>query len=346
MKILNISMEGKSSIGSIKIMPLCSDDLYALNDVIVPGDVIEAQTTRKVSMDGGKTQHKVSLVLAIKVETIETDLDDCIMYIKGKTCKEHENVRQGSYHTLDIVLNEHFTISKNDWTDSMIRKLKEAKNEDSEMCFIIFYDKDCVVSRISQTGVKNIYKEEIKNKNYKALINSILSVKEGIKNFVIASISDVRNDFAKALLKDHKDLEKKVSVLKLTPDYKGIPNSKVISKMLVEKNFAQAFANVKYVDDLREIEGFFLDISLGKKNSCVGEKEVLEAFEYGALKTLFITDSFYRPGTVEERKKNSSIIQQAHNFRAKVCIIPVSHEHGQRLKSMGHIAGVLQFDYK
>ena len=59
-----------------------------------------------------------------------------------------------------------------------------------------------------------------------------------------------------------------------------------------------------------------------------------EAFEYGAIKTLFITDALYRPRTVEERKKIEDILNQAAELRVKICVIPVIHESGEKLKAM------------
>lgn len=340
-----MGIESKSSSGSMKIMPTCKDDFYLLSSILVPGDNIESFTTRKLSMDSGKTQQKISLLLAIKIETVDTDLEDGIMYVKGRTCKEYEHIKQSSYHTLNLVLNEEFSIYKESWSDYDIRKIKEAKKESPEMCFVIFYEKDCVVSTLSSNGVTNIYKEEVKNKNFKAIINSMLGLKN-IKTFVISSISDIRNEFFKSLVKEHKSIEKRCSVIKLGAEYKNIPNSKVVNKIITDKEFSKSFADIAYIDDLREIEAFFLDMELGKKDFCIGVDEIKEAYEYGAIKTLFITDQFCKPRSVEERKANDAIINQVKKLRAKICTIPVSNEFGERLKKMGSIAGKLQFEYK
>jgi protein pelota len=340
MKIVSNSIDLKSAIGSLKITPLNSDDFYVLSSVIGPNDHVESTTTRKLSLDGGKSQQKITLKLTIKVETIDIDLNAGLMYVKGKTIREHEHVKQGSYHTLNISIGDTFSVYKENWCSYQVGKLKEATKEVPEICFVVFYEKECVISTVSSNNITIVSKHECKAKNYKLIANAMYNLKEKMKSFVVAGTSDVRLDFFKVLVKEHKDLEKKSIVLKLGPEYKNIPNAKVVSRLLTDKNFSRTFSDIQYVDDLREIDSFFLDIDKGSnENSCIGLAEVKEALEYAAIKTLFITDKLYRPSTEILQK-------EANRIKAKICVIPEIHDLGERLKSIGGIAGTLKFIYK
>lgn len=346
MKIESSSVDTKSRTGSMRLTPNNSDDIYYLSSIVVPGDKVSCYTTRKLSLDGGKTQKKITLRLEVRVESIESDLDVGIMYVKGKTSCEHEHVRIGSYHTLDISIGEEFTLTKARWEASDMKRIAECAKEIPEICFIMFYDRDCVVSTVSSNDIKIVYKGEVKSKNFKELLTASLKLKPRVKNFIIASISDVRNDFYKSLIKEDNGLSKITSVLKLTPDYKGLPNSKVISKVLSDKNLVSVFNNVRFVDDIREMQNFFVSMSTSKENVCIGIREVAEAIDYGAIKTLFVTDRFCKPRSVGERAFADGFISKATEMRAKVCVIPVALELGEKLKDIGSVACTLSFNYK
>lgn len=346
MKIASNRVDAKSATGSMVLIPTCPDDLYVLSAIVAPGDDVEAFTTRKLSMDGGRTQQKITTRLMVRAETTDFDLEDGIMSIKGKISKENEYVQQGAYHTLHIPLDERFELFKKRWTREDQRALAEATKDIPSLCFIIFYDRECVVSTVTPNTIKNVYKGEVKSKAYKPVMAAVAGIKDSMKVVVVASFSGAGEDFHKALVKENRGMEKHTSSIRLPPEYKNMPNTRVIGRVLTDKRFSKSFSEIKYVDDLREVEEFFLGLTLGNKKMCLGLCEVREAFEYGAIKTLFVTDALYRPRTVEERKSIEGIIGQATEMRARVCVIPIVHEHGERLRLMGGIAGILQFTYK
>lgn len=346
MKIHSNAIDPKNRSGSLKLTADNNDDIYCLSTIIIPGDKFASYTTRKVSHDGGKTQKKITLKLEIKAETIESDLEVGVMYIKGKTNTENEHVRIGSYHTLDIAVGTEFTMTKKEWKPHEISKIKECCKDIPEICFIIFFERDCVISSVSSNDIKILYKQEIKGKNFKEAITNTIKLKAKVKNIVIASTSDIKSDFHKLLIKEDPSLDKLTSVLKLTPDYKGLSNSKVISRILADKSALVSLQNIKFVDDLKEMQAFFTSIDLNQQEVCIGLKEVGEAMDYGAIKTLFVTDKFCKPRTVPEREFSDSFIKKARDLRAKICTIPISLDLGERLDSIGGVACALSFNYK
>lgn len=346
MKIVCNRIDSKSLTGSIVLVPTSSDDLYLLSSVIAEGDDAEAVTTRKLSMDGGRSQQKIVVKLMVRAETLSFDLEDGIMSIKGRVSKENEHIQQGVYHTLNISLGDKFELHKKKWTRHQQKQLIEATKEMPTICFVIFFEKECVVSTVTSNDIKSVYKGEVKSKNYKPIIASIAGIKDKMKVLIVASFSSAGDEFFKTLAKEHKGIEKQTSAIRLPVEYKNISNTKVISRIMTDKRYAKAFSEVKYVDDLREIEEFFLGITMGSTMTCIGLHEIKEAFEYGAIKVLFVTDALYRPRTVAERESIERVVSQASDLRARICVIPVVHEHGEKLKSMGGIAGLLLFSYK
>lgn len=346
MKILSNKIDNKSLDGFVVLTPTNAEDFYILSDIVEEGDVAEASTTRKLSMDGGRTQQKINLCLAIKIEKVEYDLQDCIMSFKGKICKENEHIQQGSYHTIHITIGEKLELYKKHWSRKNRGSLQHAAKDVPQLCFILFYDKECVISMVSSNDIKNLYKAEIKNKNYKPMISNLIGIKNTVKAILVGGFSSVAEDFHKVLLKEDKSFEKLTTVVKIPAEYKNLPNSKVVSRLLTDKMFSKIFSEIKYVEDLKEVESFFGDFAKGSKKICLGYSEIKEAFEYGAIKIVFITDALYRPRTIDERKKIEKLVNEALDLRARICVIPVAHELGEKLKAMGGLAGTLSFSYK
>lgn len=346
MKILSDKIDAKSQSGTAVLVPTSPDDFYVLSGIISPGDTIEAHTTRKLSRDGGRTQQKVSLKLTIRVETTEFDLQDGSMSVKGKICKENEFIQLGAYHTIHIHLDEKFNLMKSNWTHHSHRVLRDSAKEVPTFVFVIFYDRECVVSSSSSNGTSILTKAEVKNKNYKPLFTCILKLKDKIRGIIIGGFTSAADEFHKALVKEDKTLDKQTRVMKLGNEYKGLPNARVIGRMLVDRSLSKTFSEVKYIEDLRELGDFLESFDRGQKNACVGLTEIKEAVEYGAIKTFFILDSLYRPKTVEERRRVETLLKELSELRAKICVIPSDHELGERLKTIGGLAGVLTFTYK
>lgn len=345
MKTKHCAIDSKTRSGSMTLVLTCPDDAYTLSSVLAPGDTLEATTTRKLSLDGGRTQQKITLTLAIRLETAAYDLINGTVDAKGRVSKENEHVRQGSYHTLNLATGDTFTLTKETWSRQASAAIKDACKDIPSACVVVMYDRDCVVSTVSPVGIVVVHKEEIKKQNYRGVAAAVARIQESVKTVVIAGLSDV-SALHKALVQAAAPLQKKATAVKLPATYRGLPNSKTVGRMLVDPAFARIFAELDCATDLRDLESFLRSIDTGTALSAVGLDEVMEALEYGALKTLFLTDAYRRPQSVAERRAVDQIVAGARQMRARVCVVPAAHESGARLQALGGIACLLLFNYK
>lgn len=343
MQILKNNVDLKCKHGNMVIMGTNCDDFYVLSNILTQGDKVSCKTTRKISFDGGKTQQKITTNLEISIETISADLEYGILYVKGKVCKENEFVALGSYHTLNIELNQKMVIEKEEWSAMDVSNIKDATKEQHNICFVIFYEKDCVISSYGTSQSRILSKHEPKSKNFGSILNALKSYESKFLAILIASCFKTGKDFHQYVSKHSKS---KYSFLQLSNDYKNISNTKVISKIVLDPSFSQSFANAQYVKDLLEFQKVFPKIKSGDPGTFLGYKELGEVCNYGALEKLFITDKNYRPATVERRKVIEKILNEAHLLRAKIFVIPVENELGEEFQKMGGIAGTLLFSYK
>ena len=321
----------------------CSDDFYLLSTILIKGDKIRSKTNRKVSFDNGKTQQKIVCTLQIEVESVSADLDVGILYVKGKVCKENDYVSLGSYHTMNLELNHDFSIEKSSWSSLDINAIKEATKEEFKILFVIFYEKDCVLSAFGKSSSKILSKFESKSKNFAAIQNSLKSYVKTYKSIIIASNLKIGDEFSSYV---NKNTKLAIKSLILSNDYKNKTNTKVIEKLVVDPQFAQEFANITYIEDLKVFQQILPNIKNGDVMTFLGLKELKEVFDYGALDKLFMTDKMYRPATIDKRKEIEKIISEANSFRAKIYIIPIQNELGEELDALGGVAGTLLFNFK
>ncbi|TBU16433.1 PelA-like RNA-binding protein [Ordospora colligata] len=347
MKIQRNKVDHKNNSGSMEIVAEHQDDIYVLGMVISMGDMVTSSTTRKIQIDA-KTQQRISLTLKIKIETVSVDLGSSTIYLKGKTVVMHEHVKLGSYHTIDIVPGHAFELEKQEWPCQSIKLLKEATKPQPEMIFIIFYEKECVVSVVSKARVSILMKQEIKNKKFCNIIKTLEKHVSMIDLFVVASAFEVRNEFYKAVsfAKELSKVLKSFCVVKVPAECKGYSNLKVINTILTNKELSKTFQGIQYVEDLKQAENFFVAFAKGSELVCIGMEDIREAMDYGALERVVIIDEKVKPNNIEERIKAEMFCKELGAINCKISIIPAAHFCGEKLKEMGGVCAMLKFNYK
>ena len=77
------------------------------------------------SSTGSSTSSRVRTNLTISIETIEFDTAACELRVKGKNIQENQYVKMGAYHTIDLQLNQKFTLAKEHWDVIALDRLGE-----------------------------------------------------------------------------------------------------------------------------------------------------------------------------------------------------------------------------
>lgn len=100
--------------GSVKMIPVDSEDLWFAYNLIATGDWVMSRTVRKVLREtaGGRDAERVALKLEIKVEAIDYDKEGSVLRIRGKNTLENEHVKIGQFHTLELELQRPFVLRK------------------------------------------------------------------------------------------------------------------------------------------------------------------------------------------------------------------------------------------
>ncbi|EEQ82783.1 hypothetical protein NCER_100450 [Vairimorpha ceranae BRL01] len=353
MKILNEVIDKKRNSGKITMIPECLDDIYELTKIILVNDRLKSYTHRKLSLDG-RNQQKIGLYLMIRLESYTVDLENGVLYAKGKVCEENEHVKMGLYHTLEIEIDKKFTLQKDSWTKSDLSLLKELSKGSQNILFFVFYEKDCVICLVGKNRIKIINKLEVKNKKFNNLLNILILYLTKVEFVIICSVMNIVNDFKKFIESNSEFVKKigkinfneKIFNIKLPGDMKNDTIKQIVNFILTDKDLSRRFNNLKYVLDLKEISKYFLEFDKGNYDLLVGKAEIRESLEYGALCKIFFTDEIFRPHCIDKRRKIDEFCKNLECNRVSIFVIPVNHYLGERLKEIGGVCGILKFVYK
>ena len=81
------------------------------------------------SSTGSSTSNRVRTNLTISIEAIEFDTAACELRVKGKNIQENQYVKMGAYHTIDLQLNQKFTLAKQNWDVIALDRLGVQKQQ-------------------------------------------------------------------------------------------------------------------------------------------------------------------------------------------------------------------------
>jgi len=140
MKVIKDNKKGEVVV---KITTL--DDLWFLSHIIDQGDLITANTVRKVKL-GGEGDRKASTVkkrmkLTVEVEKIEFHKYTNALRVSGKIREGPEDLQRGSFHSINLEENAVVSIFKERWLKHQRERLYEATKEKFPKILICVLDR-------------------------------------------------------------------------------------------------------------------------------------------------------------------------------------------------------------
>lgn len=347
MKILKDSIDRKKRFGSLELIPESPDDIYMLYNFLNRNDIIKTMTTRKILIEG-KDSRKVSLLMDISIQEMEIDLAGGVIFIKGLIQSEHDNVRIGSFHSIDIEIGKRLKVIKNFWSDFDLKVMEDMKKIVYSVLFCIFYDSECLIFNVSRNFVKLVQKIQIKPKNVKPLCDYLSKHITNIKAVVICTFREEKPSILSQINKS-KDLLKYNNLfceVKLEETKKKTLPTKLISSILTDEKHRNLIEKIELKEEFEEMKTFLTNLEVNQSKIAIGINEIEEALDYGALKILLITYEKAKSNNLEERKNIENLILKINQIRGSVCILPANSVFGEKLSELGGIVANLKFSFK
>ncbi|EPR80147.1 putative pelota protein [Spraguea lophii 42_110] len=325
MKIIKENIDMKHKCCKLEYIPEHSEDICRLYDIIEYGDIIRSFTYRKVAVTA-KDQKKIRLLLEMKVEKVDVDLEASVLFIGGITNVENEYVKIGSHHTFKIGVGDRLCIMKskiNDISMKFIRGVKES------LCEILFLMEN-----------KNEVEIIVFNNNfYKTLKRvKVREIEKEIKNI---NISDIKLLVLINFKKDINTTYKYINV-KIPSEIRN--NTNIIEFCLKDKKISKQIENTQFYKNFKNMENFIKQQHSNENMVSIGIKEVKESMEYAAIKILIFSSNLIK--TIEQKKEIEKMVKELKNQKAEVSIIPHTHPLGMKLEDFGGMVAVLKFQHR
>lgn len=342
MKIHKKTYDTSSKSHIISLTPEKSDDIYTLYNIIDASDQIESFSSRKVEVRPG-VKTRIVMKLCIRIESINADLEACVLHAKGRVMNSNEHVTTGSYHTLEVGLNQFVTIYKSCWSQLAEKSLKTTVDK-KDLLFVIIKQKEFIFCVATENAIEPKSRVDYKSKNYKPVLAKLTPASmDEYRLVVIASCYDARKDFKKTLIgsKDMKKFESRIVDVKIEND--DMATTKLVGKILESNENQNTFSGIQFCEEIRMVNLFYRMHNDGEL-TCIGLEKIKESLEYGALKDFLITNTKFKSFDIEERKAIEKLCEDIKKRKISIHIIPAKHTQGEMLNEMGGIVGILKFN--
>ncbi|KAK8657023.1 hypothetical protein V6N13_098957 [Hibiscus sabdariffa] len=354
--------------GSVKMIPVDSDDLWFVYNLIATGDRVMARTVRKVLREtsGGRDAERVTLKLEIKVEAIDYDKEGSVLRIRGKNTLENEHVKIGAFHTLELELHRPFVLRKEIWDSLALDVLHQASDPGASADLAVVLMQEGLANILlvgrSMTSTRSRIETSIPRKHGPAIAGYESALKKFFENVlqafikhvdfnvvrcaVIASPGFTKDQFHRHLLLEAERrqlrpiIENKSRII-LVHTSSGYKHS--LKEVLDAPNVMNMIKDTKAAQEVRALKDFFNMLSNDPARACYGPKHVEVAHERMAVQTLLITDDLFRNSDVVTRQKYVDLVNSVKNSGGTAHIFSSMHVSGEQLAQLTGVAAILCF---
>ena len=346
--------------GFVKVVPQSLDDLWHLYNVIYAGDQVFARTTREVKVQQEysrpKDGRRVMVSLGIKVENVLWDRSLNRLRVRGIIADIPEDIGgRGSYHTLNLVVDQPVTIVKSRWLKHEVDRLDRASHVEAQLILLAAIDdEEYAVAVLHQYGLevkaeKRIQlpgklepetREEALKGCFKDALNLIREAWHSLKcPIVILGLGFVKNGFVKYVQSMDKDVASTIV------DVKGVHSSGLtgINEAIRSGVLTKTLRNARMAVETRHVEEVLTRLGTGKGNVTYGLDEVAKANQYGAVERLLIIDTLLRESTDEKRLELEKIMREVEAKSGQITVVSTEHEAGHKLEGLSGIAALLRY---
>lgn len=354
--------------GSVKMIPVDSEDLWFAYNLIATGDWVMSRTVRKVLREtaGGRDAERVALKLEIKVEAIDYDKEGSVLRIRGKNTLENEHVKIGQFHTLELELQRPFVLRKKIWDSLALDVLRQASDPGASADLAVVLMQEGLANILlvgkSMTSTRSRIETSIPRKHGPAIAGYESALKKFFENVlqaflkhvdfnvvrcaVIASPGFTKEQFHRHLMLEAERrqlrpiIENKSRII-LVHTSSGYKHS--LREVLDAPNVMSMIKDTKAAQEVRALKDFFNMLSNDPARACYGPKHVEVAHERMAVQTLLITDDLFRNSDVITRQKYVGLVNSVKNSGGTAHIFSSMHVSGEQLAQLTGIAAILRF---
>ena len=365
---LNVDRAG---LGSARLTPESLDDMYCLFSIIAVNDRVRASTVRKVlhesTSGGASTSERVRTQLTVRVIDVLFDPELGEVRVSGVNCTEHEHVRAGAHHALELEVHRPLEIFKDKWETIELEALRalqgsEAAN-DADLFAVMLDVGTAQVCAIlpSMTLVRARVDVAVPKKrggterHEAAIARFFTTLSEAVirsvnwetaRSIIFASPGFVKDDFLQFFfsiassrgLKAVLEARSRVICAHASSGHKG-----ALAATLASPAVAARLSNVRALGEGNLMSRFNELLAKDSERAQYGWRHVRAALDAGAVEHLLVNDTALRARDPRARTAVIRLLDDARAAGVSVSIISSFHVSGEILHGLGDFAALLRY---
>mmetsp|Transcript_29100 Transcript_29100/g.74628 ORF Transcript_29100/g.74628 Transcript_29100/m.74628 type:complete len:382 (-) Transcript_29100:170-1315(-) len=358
----------KDAAGIIKVAVEQREDLWHAYNLIREGDILTANTFRKVTRETGNNveTERVKIKLALEIETVSFDPEGDEIRVAGKNLTKCEHIKLGAFHTITLDLGKAFELEKQEWDAVDIDRLKSACDPTLSADLAVFLLTEGLGNLVLVGGSCTTQRAKIEQNmprkqgaaaaGYdKAMDKFFAKCLQAIVKYVdfgiVRCLVLAGPGFAKEKLKEYVEAEAVRQNLRPLIENKDkivlAPASSAykhaLKEVLKAPGIAERITDTMASREVKALGGFYSMLASDPARAFYGPGHVVAAAELGAIQTLLITDSIFRVNNVAKRRKVTKLVEGVREAGGEVFIFSAMHVSGEQLDKLTGIAAILRF---
>ena len=332
--------EIKGNYGEIRLLPESIDDLWHLQHLIAPGDLVFATTFRSVDTASDKIRpekiEKRPVRLGLRVDRREFSEHGVRLRLTGLI--EH-GIDTGAFHTINVETGYEISVIK-PWRPLDLERIERAKKASvyGVIHILTLEEGEAELFRLRQYGPESALtimagsgkgaETESRSSFFEQVISAITDISGPL---IIAGPGFIKDDFVKFAKNRNTPVAERAIVVETRRIGRGAVQE-VIGKGALDK----LIGDLQLSREVQQMDEVLRRISL-EGAVAYGRKEVADAIGYGAVEQVLIADTLLRDPEI------MALIETAEGMRANIVVLSSSFEPGERLIALGGIAALLRY---
>lgn len=331
--------------GEIKLLIQNLDDLWHLDNLVQPGDLVRAVTFRRDEQKSDKIRpermEKKKVNLGIRV--VKVEFQEFTDYLRVSGTIEEGSDELGAHHTLNLTIDDDLTIVK-EWRESELRRIEQAVEATQKplVTFLSLDDDEATVLQLRQYGLREaatirapghgkMFPTPESKDSYLGEILAKIRQTELAEHLIVLGPGFMRDEFLEYLRSKDQGLAKKARSYAT-----GQVGMQGVQEALKSGLGSKIFEETRVGQETRLVESLLEEI--GKDGAyAYGPEEVRNAVASGAVATLLILEDRLRNRETEE------LLRKVEQQSGKVVVISGHHEAGKKLAALGGFGALLRF---
>lgn len=338
----------------LAIVPDSTEDLWHLQYVIEPGDVVAAETSRRLQREDDRMRDtggtRETLFATIAVDEVEFQRFADRLRVGGEIIACSREDQLGFHHTINVEIHDEIELEKDLKPDQRERlREAEAATGQPDVTVITIEEGRADVFDVAQSGA-----------THRATFVAGSGKRSGdsTRQELFADVADVvtRSDADAIVLAGPGFVKEDCLDYLVSTNVEGASSIRTVDTSSTGERGVHEVLTRGVIDDVRSetrladeaafVESLLEQLRTDPNSVAYGPQETATAVEYGAVETLGVVDDVLLRERTEDREWSvdlDGLVERTEQQGGTVRVLTADGEPGEQLASLGGIAAMLRY---